>query len=211
MLKRCIQLLGLARNTDSGRNTQVRGSTIAEGSASKEVGAPISLDFSLKSNNFVRIVHSGGREELYQNVVPASLLMEKYPGTCVACPEVFKNPQESLLRPEESLLPGQKYYIILTTTAQKIKHKHRKKARAKETAEGKESPDGIIVNARGWDTDESVCSAKDYYASKERWSKHLRRKGIRGKKPFVPPLPKTKSCRGLGWEPSLTSVQELSP
>ncbi|KAM7250337.1 hypothetical protein ACFE04_022220 [Oxalis oulophora] len=39
-----------------------------------------------------------------------------------------------------------------------------------------------------------------------------RRSGRRGrvKKPFVPPLPKGM-CRGLDWEPNLTSIQEVSP
>ncbi|KAM0984219.1 hypothetical protein ACFX13_011847 [Malus domestica] len=212
MLKWCIQLLGLARNP--GRN-QLTGPSMDDKSKRKEVdAASISLDLSMQSKDiFVRIVHAGGREELYQNVVPASQLMEKYPGLCVARPEVFKNPQEALLRPDEILLIGKKYYMIPCTTAQKIKKKHQKKLKAKEAAEGKdEAPDGKnTVDSGGSDTDDSVCSDKEYYVSKERWSKCLRRKGFRGKKPFVPPLPRTRSCRGINWEPSLTSVQELSP
>ena len=127
MLKRCIQLLGLAWNPDSGskRNKQLTGPFVDDRSEVKEVdAASISLDLRWGSKDvFVRIVHAGGREELYQNVVSVSQLMEKYPGMCVARPEVFKNPQEALLRPEESLLVGQKYYMIPSTTARKIKKK----------------------------------------------------------------------------------------
>lgn len=209
MLKRCIQLLGLIRHADSEskRNKPLRGDA-------KGAPASFSLDFSSQSKSiFVRIVHAGGQVELFPNAVPASLLMEKYPGKCVARPEVFKKPQESLLRPEESLLPGHKYYILPSTTAQKLKRKQQKKVRGKEPAEGKVVmiPDGkITAVSEGEDTDDSVCSASDF-VSKERRSKSLRRKGIRGKKPFVPPLPKVRLGRGLGWEPSLTSVQEVSP
>ncbi|KAM2636378.1 hypothetical protein EV1_021012 [Malus domestica] len=218
MLKPCIQLLGLARNPDSRskRNKQLTAPFVDDRSEVKEVdAASISLDLRWCSKDvfLLRIVHAGGREELYQNVVPASQLMEKYPGMCVARPEVFKNPQEALLRPEESLLVGQKYYMIPSTTAHKIKKKHQKKLMAEEAAERKEeAPDAkITVDSGRSDTDDSVCSAKEYYGSKERWSKCKRRKNFRGKKPFVPPLPRTSSCRGINWEPSLTSVQELSP
>lgn len=115
MLKRCIQLLGLVRHADSEskRNKPLRGDA-------KGAPASFSLDFSSQSKSiFVRIVHAGGQLDLFPNAVPASLLMEKYPGKCVARPEVFKKPQESLLRPEESTLPGHKYYILPSTATQK--------------------------------------------------------------------------------------------
>ena len=64
----------------------------------------MSVDLSLQSRDIsVRIVHAGGQEELYQNSVPVSHLMEKYPGMCIARPEVFKNPHRSLLWREDSL------------------------------------------------------------------------------------------------------------
>ncbi|KAM1303663.1 hypothetical protein ACFX2F_021441 [Malus domestica] len=63
----------------------------------------------------------------------------------------------------------------------------------------------------GYNKSEVPNGFEEYYGSKERWSKCKRRKNFRGKKPFVPPLPRTSSCRGINWEPSLTSVQELSP
>ncbi|XP_024193170.1 uncharacterized protein LOC112196919 [Rosa chinensis] len=208
MLKMCMQLLGLVRHTESEskRNKLL-------GRDANQAPDSLSLDYSTQSKSIlVRIVHAGGQEELFPNAIPASLLMDKYPGKCVARPEVFKKPQESLLRPDESLLPGQKYYIIPCTTAQKLKRQQQKKVKAKERAEDEEMIlDGkITVDSEGEDTDDSICSASDF-VSKEKRPKSSRRRGIRGRKPFVPPLPKVRSGRGFGWEPSLTSVQEVSP
>lgn len=194
MLKACIHLLGQSRGSDevTGRKT--------------EIGKGLS----------VRIVHAGGQEELHQHAVAASHLMEKYPGMCVARPEVFRNPQQSLLFPDEKLLPGHKYLIIPHTTAQKLKRKQMQKANVKGYAEGKdEMSDVNITWEAGKDiTEESVSSAKEFYTSKGRWSRDSKssaKRSFRARKPFVPPLPKPRILRGPGWEPSLTSVQELSP
>ncbi|KAL6141354.1 hypothetical protein ACLB2K_059643 [Fragaria x ananassa] len=212
MLKMCMQLLGLVRHSES----ESKRNKLLGGDA-KLAPASLSLDYSTVSTQsksfLVRIVHAGGQEELFPNAVPASLLMDKYPGKCVARPDVFKKPQESFLRPDESLLPGQKYYMIPCTTAQKLKRKQQNKVKAKEPTEDEEMILGgkITADSDREETDDSVCSASDFI-SKEKRSKSSRRRGIRGKKPFVPPLPKARSGgKGFGWEPSLTSVQEVSP
>ncbi|KAK6242148.1 hypothetical protein SCA6_007537 [Theobroma cacao] len=211
MLKSCAPFLGFVRhaNHDSG--------------SKKALGrTPMSVDLSQSRDISVRIVHAGGREELYQNAVPVSHLMEKYPGMCIARPEVFNNPHESLLWPKDSLLPGQKYYIIPSTTALKLKRKHQEKVKVKGAAEGREdmSDARITWDVSGENLEESVHSAKEFYVTKpskaskvpkQRQPIYSLRTGGRVKKPFVPPLPRTISLRESGWEPSLTSVQELSP
>lgn len=216
MLKKGVfQWLGLGRCIDreSRRKKDLEGaSNDREHRRKNELGGapyPISLDMSLQLSRdiSVRIVHAGGREELYQNVVTASQVMKKYPGMSVVRSEVFKNPHESLLCPEDNLLPGQKYYIIPSTTVQKLKRRHPEKFKGKE-----EQWDwNFTIDAGRESMEDSISYASDFYASKGRWSRSSSRKGIKGKKPFKPPLPKAKSCRGLGWEPSLRSVQELSP
>ena len=86
-------------------------------------GAKSSPDFSLKSNDrFVRIVHAGGQEELYQRAIAAIKLM-KYPGMCIALPEVFKAPHQSVLWPDDFLITGQKYFIIDSKAVEKLKRK----------------------------------------------------------------------------------------
>lgn len=141
MLKKGVfQCLGLGRCIDreSRRKKDLEGaSNDREHRRKNELGGapyPISLDMSLQLSRdiSVRIVHAGGREELYQNVVTASQVMKKYPGMSVVRSEVFKNPHESLLCPEDDLLPGQKYYIIPSTTVQKLKRRHPEKFKGKE-------------------------------------------------------------------------------
>lgn len=63
------------------------------------------------------------------------------------------------------------------------------------------------------DVEEYYFSAKEFYVSKgsSKSTRYSRRKGIKGKKPFVPPLPKARLYKGLGWKPSLATVDDLSP
>ncbi|KDP26659.1 hypothetical protein JCGZ_17817 [Jatropha curcas] len=206
MLKACRGCLGNNRGSHK------------ESRKKKELGrASLSLDLQLQSKDiFVRIVHAGGREELYQYAVTASHLMEKYPGMCVARPEVFRDAQQSFLWPDENLLPGNKYLIIPFSTARKLRRTQMKKAKFTGNAEGKDETSDVNIT---WDasrdiTDESISSAKEFYTKKGRSprdSKRPVRRIICSRRPFVPPLPRAKIIRGPGWEPSLTSVQEVSP
>ena len=81
-----------------------------------------------------------------------------------------------------------------------------------------EEENGLVEEMEDTKVDESLGgggeeqslfhSARDFYVPKE---KRTRRKGIKGKKPFVAPLPKGRPYRSLGWQPSLPTVKELSP
>lgn len=180
-------------------------------------GASFSLEISLQFGDIslgsplndvsVRIIHAGGRIELYQDVIPASHVMEKYPGMCVARPEVFRKPHESILSPEEDLVPGRKYFIVPSTTAIKLKRKYQEKMKAKEAAAEETKLDMKTKVKPG---EEPICLAKDFYTSKDRWSRSTRKRGIK-KQPFVPPIPRARTLRLMTWEPSLSSIQELSP
>lgn len=189
MLKRCAQLLGLVHYSD--RDSRKR----------KELRRPVrTLDMSIQLKDItVRIIHAGGRQELYKTAIPASRLMEKYPGMCVARPEVFKKPQESILSAEEQLLPGQKYFIVPCTTVQKVKRRHSSKRKVKE-------PEVMLLDSKAASdvdeySEESVRSS-DFYESTSDSKKSSKR--------FVPPIQRSKSLRGYTWEPSLRSVEELS-
>ncbi|GFY91440.1 hypothetical protein Acr_07g0016360 [Actinidia rufa] len=181
----------------------------------KELGdAFISGDLSVQLKDItVRVIHADGHEELYRCAVPASKLMEKYPGMCLARPQVFKNPHDSILSAEDKLFPGHKYYIIPSTTVEKLKPKHTKKCKVRESTEDEEPVlDGQTVSdASGDFSEDSVCSAKEFSVSRERWSTYLLKKGRRGKKSFASPVQTQKPWRGSDWEPSLTSIQEISP
>lgn len=217
MLKKCARLLGLTGDIDSKsiRKKGTQGVPLlgTESRGKKEEENPMPFNLSPKPKELcIRIVHAGGREELYPSTVQAFQLMEKYPGNYVAKPDVFKNPRESLLWPEDNLLPGQKYFIIPSSTVQKLKSKHLEKVKSRYSDEGKEEMwDDKAMDPGVVNFEESIFSAKEFYASNGRLSRNSSIKGIRRKKPFVPPLPKTRSYRGPGWEPSLTSIKELSP
>jgi len=239
----------------------------------------------------VRITHAGGHQELYRHAVPASKLMTKYPGMCVARPEVFKVPHQSVLWREEVLVPGHKYILISFRDVEKLKRKLLEEEKSKEAdgvvletktrspkervrvqngVAGHETLDALInsgnshkengkmkeangvagqgvlekrtsLSPKGQgsnsvvkegtglgvekvDTnmdgslgegrvEDSFFSAKDFYVPKEKsiTPRPSRRKGIKGKKPFVAPLPKPRPYRSLGWQPSLPTVKELSP
>lgn len=155
----------------------------------------ISRNSSIYSREMtVRVIHAGGREEVYQNEILVSHLMGKYPGMCLATPEVFKNPQKSLLTSGEVLLPGHKYFLVPSTTIEKLKSKHCEK---KKSPEGKELPDSSI-------------SSKDFYIPKEKCCGSSPKKHQRRKKRLVPPTRKQNIQRRIGWEPSLMSIEEIS-
>lgn len=239
MLKRVVHSLGLVEQPDESprRKNKVRG-TKASASSSPD------------SDFVVRIVLQGGQHEVYQHAFPASKLMAKHPGMCVARPEVFREPHQSLLRPEESLLLGHKYIIISSRDLEKLKRKHPQQEKTKENGtfsvtngvvsqemvetritlsprecnthvngevretigSGEEEMNGNMnLSQYAGDGEESYCTAKEFYVPKHNSTRYSRRKGIKGKKPFAPPLPKAKSFRGFRWQPSLATLPELSP
>ncbi|PWA37692.1 hypothetical protein CTI12_AA589270 [Artemisia annua] len=193
MLNGCLDSLFGVRSLD---NKEFRNPKVVK-------DAPLSIGSSLNSKEFyVRIVHAGGKEDLYRNPIVVSQLIKRYPGMCFAWPEVFKNPYEAVLSATDMLLPGQKYLLLPVTTLKKLKKRH---SARKNKSTGKQVTD---------ESDDSVCSANDYYVSKEKWSRSLVKKHIQSNRQGIPPLvlkSKSKSGRGSDWEPSLTSIQELSP
>lgn len=184
----------------------------------KELGAAarsISMDDVMSSQQdlCVRIIHAGGIVERYKGAIHASRLMEKYPKMCIARPDVFKQPHESVVECDEFLLPGQKFYLVPRSTLKKLKRKHPEKLRVGDEP-GRKADDEKKADSSEEDTDDSddssAFSAKDFYVSGNRLSV-LRRGMAEKKKGFTPPIKKTRRWQGTGWEPSLDSVEELSP
>ncbi|XAR48104.1 hypothetical protein NMG60_11030818 [Bertholletia excelsa] len=88
----------------------------------------------------------------------------------------------------------------------------------KQRLKGSSSPGEKVVEIRkivadvGSDySEDSVCSARDFYVYKEKWRRYAQTKSRIGKKTFVPPNRNQKIWRRLEWEPSLDSVDEISP
>ncbi|KAF6137089.1 hypothetical protein GIB67_030853 [Kingdonia uniflora] len=204
MLQRFVNFFGLVRS-----NTQ--GGEFGENSVLD--GTSISLlDLSLKQKDKnVRIIHAGGLVELYNHPIPASIVMEKHPGMCLTRPEIFKSPHDSLLHPAERLFPGQKFYLVPCTTIQKLKRKHPEPSpmsQLKETRANKNREKKKLGDKEDEEED-NRCSAKDFFVAREKWQKCVLRRYGRVKKAFRPPIKNARRWRGLGWEPSLTSIKEL--
>jgi hypothetical protein len=230
MLKRVGHSLGLIENTDN------RSSRI------KKKGNKGHKDhqFSSKSKDFVvRIARGAGQQDVYNHAVPVYMLMTKYPGMCVASPDVFKSPHQSVLWKEDLLLPGHKYILISFKDVDKLKRKHQDKDQTKETnrlvekekldtksksprGDKHKEVNGVVegINVRtkmnepmvadGEVLEDSFMYAKKFYNPKEKPNKPSRKRGLRPKKTFVPPFPKTRQFRSLGWKPSLPTVKEVS-
>ncbi|KAG4936091.1 hypothetical protein JHK82_050373 [Glycine max] len=277
MLKRVVHSLGLVEHRERGSRRQ-----------NHLKGHEPPSELNSQSKDFVvRVTHAGGHQEVYRHAVPASQLMRKHPGMCVARPEVFKVPHQSVLWHEEILVPGHRYILISFRHVEKLKRKlleeeknkeangvvletktrspsgHKDKVKVPNGVAGHETLETKITNGLSHkenekmketngvsgqgvletrltvspkdkvnteetvDTnmegslgeggvEESFSSARDFYVPKEKststTTRPPRRKGIKGKKPFEAPLPKQRLYnRGLGWQPSLPSVKELSP
>ncbi|GAA0161986.1 hypothetical protein LIER_18179 [Lithospermum erythrorhizon] len=176
------------------------------------VGATVSFSFSVDLRNFsVRLVHAGGKEEVYRYAIPASHVMEKYPGMCIATPEVFKRPHVSVLAAEDEMSPGHKYYLVPKTTVSKLKLKwlkKRKDRKLKPVVEKSSIESAEVSDTSGDISLESVGSAKDFYYGR---CNYVKESGGTKKKPFVPPIHKPRPRKEYEWEPGLPSIEEISP
>lgn len=69
--------------------------------------------FSSKTKDFVvRIAHPCGQLDVYGHLVPAYSLTTKYQDMCIASPNDFKLPHQSVLWREDLLNPCHKYILI---------------------------------------------------------------------------------------------------
>lgn len=73
-------------------------------------------------NLFVKVVHPGGRIELYNRPVEAAELLQRHPKCCVAHPTVFQQPY-NIVSPTTTLVLGQKYYVVPVETIRKLQLK----------------------------------------------------------------------------------------
>lgn len=221
MLKSCLPYLGspdcLDNNNDS-KSKELEGQTQNNNCPSFDSHSTFQ-----SKHIFVRVVHAGGKVDHYPNAVLAAKLLENLPGKWLARPEVFKQPHESIVCPEEYLLPGHKYYVIPLSTIRKLKRKHSKMDRRieEESCSDASSASAAVEPAdyqseELFDQDDSFCSAREFYARKEKRPTSTSGNGNgssgaskRGR--ILLPHAKPKPCSGYTWEPGLTSIQEVSP
>ncbi|KAL7139870.1 hypothetical protein ABFS83_09G082800 [Erythranthe nasuta] len=73
-------------------------------------------------NLFVKIVHQGGRVELFDRPVTAADVLQRNPKCCVAHPTVFDRPHD-IVPPTTTLALGRKYYVVPVSTIKKLQLK----------------------------------------------------------------------------------------
>ncbi|KAL7093762.1 hypothetical protein ACP275_11G059900 [Erythranthe tilingii] len=168
----------------------------------KNEGQEETISFGVSSANLrgktVRIIHAGGRTEMYADAISASKLMEKYSGMCIARPNVFECVHD-------------KYFIVRCTTVEKLKRRQSRKRRIYEGVNG----EGVFKESNESEDDSiliSISSARDFFVSKESWLNCRVTKQVKERKrAFVPPIQRPRLSKEPEWEPSLTSIQEISP
>lgn len=143
----------------------------------------------------VRVVHAGGRIEMYEAALPAAKLIRRYPGMCIATPDVFRRPNDAVLSADDVLLPGNKYFVVRCTTVEKLRRRHSRKGGA--------AADEAVSEASG-----DELTDKDFAVARNGWS--ILKKHMKEKKKFVPPIQRPRIWKESDWEPSLTSIKELS-
>ncbi|KAJ0493768.1 hypothetical protein HanIR_Chr12g0589811 [Helianthus annuus] len=68
----------------------------------------------------LQIIHAGGMVERYYMAFPAAWIMDKYPNFVLARPEIFQTPWDSVVHPDEILVPGHKYFVVPIRTVRKL-------------------------------------------------------------------------------------------
>ncbi|KAH7663944.1 hypothetical protein IHE45_14G088800 [Dioscorea alata] len=185
-----------------------------------------------QKDSVVRIVLAGRMVEMYTGAIGARLVMDKYPGLCLARPGIFKNPHDSVVKPTEKLLPGEKFYMIPWTTVNKLRRnqhvmKNKKKMIMKDDQEdeGEEKERVYSSNEKkimkddqedeGEEAESGCSSANEFYVCRKRWAlERGREQEMKKEKPFKPPILKVRSTQDCilgGWRPSLPTVREVSP
>ncbi|KAA0061061.1 putative Nucleotide-diphospho-sugar transferase family protein [Cucumis melo var. makuwa] len=249
MLRSCLPYLGSPDCVNNVVNDESKSRELEEAAArhhghnnnNNQNNSPSSFVSSINSKHiFVRVVHAGGKVDHYPNAVLAAKILQTLPGKWLTHPQVFKQPHQSIIYPQEYLLPGHKYYVIPLSTIDKLMKKHSNNNTAAirfiippnntiginqqiNTADSEANIDHDGHTQESMDQEDfSFYSAREFYANKNKRSSSSAMngsdRGSRKPRNLVPlakakpkAKPKPKPCSANAWEPGLTSIQELSP
>ncbi|CAL1376933.1 unnamed protein product [Linum trigynum] len=75
----------------------------------------------------VRIVYPGGHVELHDAPILAGEITARHPKCEVARPDVFRQPLSAVVSPDTTLMLGQKFYVVPTSTIRKLQRKFAKR------------------------------------------------------------------------------------
>nr|GMC48584.1 Myeloid-associated differentiation marker-like protein [Ipomoea batatas] len=80
-----------------------------------------------RSSSALKIIHPGGTTEHYYMATPAARIIDEYyPSFILARPDVFRKPWESVVKRDEILTPGQKFFVVPRQTIKKLRRRSRR-------------------------------------------------------------------------------------
>lgn len=197
----------------------------------KPVQSSSSTSSSPPETAAVKIIHVGGFVEYYYMAVPARGIMEKYPSFLLARPEIFRRPWEPLVRPEEILTPGEKFYVVPRRTVRKLRRRIKRpptREFSQNCTPGQSSDDiSMGHNSRHYmDSFSSASSdslSKSFYVGKSVSygddaqsatyivpSEDLLNNKKATSAPEHPPSRRKKTRKRVMWHPTLTVISEAS-
>ncbi|KAK2647874.1 hypothetical protein Ddye_015363 [Dipteronia dyeriana] len=179
----------------------------------------------------LKIVHVGGHVESYYMAMPAVKIIEKYPSSILARPEIFRRPWDSVVRKEEILNLGEKFLVVPRRTVKKLQRTIKKPDRevsvknsfvSKSVVSCKRGDFSFQQNEVSVSSEVSPCSSfKSAFRKKSSVRKQVRFVGIEVKHKEVKPRKPEKSLKSrcLGgkrgarsasatWQPSLIAITE---
>lgn len=116
---------------------------------------------SSSSSSALRIIHAGGIVEQYYMAIPAARIIDKYyPAFTLTRPDFFRRPWDDVVvRPEEMLIPGQKYFLVPRRTVKKLKRRIDKQSEIINSAILFKSVEKMGNNTRQRENEFTYCSS----------------------------------------------------
>ncbi|KAK0590165.1 hypothetical protein LWI29_023394 [Acer saccharum] len=185
----------------------------------------------------LKIVHVGGYAECYYMAMPAVEIIEKYPSSILARPEIFRRPWDSVVRKDEILNLGEKFLIVPRRTVKKLRRRIKKPDRevsvnsyasnssadvSFDKVSCKRGDVSFQQNEVSVSSEVNPCSSiKSAFRKKSSVRKQVRFVGIevkhRDEKPGKPEKSLKSHCHGgkrgarsasATWQPSLIAITE---
>nr|GMD38561.1 Myeloid-associated differentiation marker-like protein [Ipomoea batatas] len=177
----------------------------------------------------LKIIHPGGTTEHYYMATPAARIIDEYyPSFILARPDVFRKPWESVVKRDEILTPGQKFFVVPRQTIKKLRRRSRRiKKGIKVVPSNHASSDQMISLAESSSGSFLQRSSIIKAASDEKTKQRSRRRRVRffgvdaveGSSDFATSSESNgrsrsksrreqRNRRARAWNPSLTVITE---
>lgn len=142
--------------------------------------------------------------------LPAATIIGRDPSFVLARPEVFRRPWDSVVRPEEILVPGEKYYVVPRRTVKKLRRRT-----GRRPAESSSGECTASWSSSFNDTDRSekicICNNNNVDSGADKmigWPMGRRRGKVKGGGEGL--RRRRRAGKTVAWQPELTVISESS-